>query len=148
VNISRLLLGEPTEAFAWGDISESGVDEAVVGLLRFDRRRAAAVDCGLRIDRREEVEIVGTEGHMLVPKAFLPGTGDAEFQCFTGAEHSQTVVPGTNQSQRMVEAFGDAVHAGTPVPYPPEDAVANLAVIEALLRSMRTGRPEVIDEKG
>jgi predicted dehydrogenase len=146
VNISRMLLGEPAEAFAWGDIGESGVDEAVAALLRFTNRRTAIVDCGLRIRRREEVEIIGSEGRILVPKAFLPGAADAEFQYFNGAEHSQTVVPGTNQSERMVEAFGDAVRTGAPVPYPPEDAVANLAVIEALLRSMRTGRPEVVSD--
>lgn len=144
VNISRMLLGEPVEVFAWGDIGESGVDETVTALLRFDSRRTAAVDCGLRIGRREEVEIVGSEGHILVPKAFLPGTADAEFHCFNGAERKQTVVPGTNQSQRMVEAFGDAVSTGSPVTYSPNDAVANLAVIEALLRSMRVGRPEAV----
>lgn len=142
VNISRMLLGEPAEVFAWGDIGNSGVDEAVVGLLRFNGRRTAVVDCGLRIARREEVEIVATEGRVFLPKAFLPGTADAEFYSTNGAEQSQTAVPGTNQSQRMVEAFGDAVRTGGPVPYPPEDAVANLSVIEALLRSVRSGRPE------
>ncbi|HLW49210.1 MAG TPA: Gfo/Idh/MocA family oxidoreductase [bacterium] len=144
VNVARLLLGEPTEVFAWGESAESGVDETVAGLLRFDRRRTAVVDCGLRMGRREEVEIVGSAGHMLVPKAFLPGTADAGFHCFRGAEHHQTTVPGTNQSERMVEAFCEALHTGAPVPYPPEDAVANLAVLEALLRSLRTGQPEPV----
>lgn len=144
VNVSRLLLGEPTEVFAWGAIAETGVDEAVVALLRFNSRRIAVVDCGLRIERREEVEIVGSTGRVLVPKAFLPGTADAEFHCFQGAEHREVVVPGTNQSERMVQAFCDAVRSGEPVPYPPEDAVSTLAVIEALLRSLRSGRPEVI----
>jgi D-xylose 1-dehydrogenase (NADP+, D-xylono-1,5-lactone-forming) len=145
VNVSRMLLGEPIEVFAWGDIAESGVDEAVVGLLRFHGRRTAVVDCGLRIVRREEVEIVGTDGRLLVPRAFLPGTADTEFHSFHGAEHTGTVVPGTNQSERMVEAFCDAVRTGAPVPYPPEDAVANLAAIEALLRSVRSGRPEAVE---
>jgi len=144
VNVSRMLLGEPAEVFAWGEIGESGVDEAVVALLRFNRRRTAVVDCGLRLGRREEVEIVGSEGHILVPRAFLPGTADAEFHCFQGTAHSQTIVPGTNQSERMVEAFCDAVRTGGPVPHPPEDAVKNMAVIEALLRSVRTGRPETV----
>jgi len=116
----------------------------LVGLLRFNGRRTAVVDCGLRIIRREEVEIVGSEGRLLVPKAFLPGTSDADFHCFYGAEQSETVVPGTNQTTRMVEAFGDAALTGAPVPYPPEDAVANLAVMESLLRSVRSGRPEAI----
>jgi xylose dehydrogenase (NAD/NADP) len=147
VNVSRMVLGEPAEVFAWGEIGESGVDEAVVALLRFDVGRVAVVDCGLRIGRREEVEIVGSEGRILVPKAFLPGADDAEFHVFRGAEHSPTVVPGTNQSQRMVEAFGDAVRTGRPVPYSPDDSVSNLAVIEALQRSVRSGRPEAVEPR-
>lgn len=148
VNISRMLLGEPAEVFAWGEIGGQGVDEAVVALLRFDTRRIAVVDCGLRILRREEVEIVGTAGRFVVPKAFLPGTADAEFHHFHDAEESRILVRGTNQTQVMVEAFCEAVRTGGPVPYPPEDTVANLAVLEALLRSLRSGRAEVVGTIG
>ena len=148
INVSRMLLGQPAEVFAWGEIGRAGVDEAAVALLRFDTHRTAVVDCGLRIVRREEVEIVGTDGRLFVSKAFLPGTAEAEFQHFHGAEQVRIAVPGANQTQRMVEAFVDAVRTGAPVPYPPEDAVLNLAVIEALLRSLRSGRPEPVTHQG
>ncbi len=144
VNVSRMLLGEPAEAFAWGEVGESGVDEVAAGLLRFDDRRTAVVDAGLRLARREEVEVVGTEGRLLVPNAFLPGTADAEIHLFRGPERTVETIPGTEQYQRMVEAFGDAVRSGAPVAFPPEDAVGNLAAIGALLRAMRTGRPEPV----
>ncbi|HKX17242.1 MAG TPA: Gfo/Idh/MocA family oxidoreductase [bacterium] len=147
INASRMVLGEPVEVFAWGGIGSHGVDEAVVALLRFDTHRTAVVDCGLRIMRREEVEIVGTDGRFLIPKAFLPGTADAEFYDFRGAEQSRRVVPGVNQTQRMVEGFADAVRSGASVPYSPEDAVSNLTVIEAVLRSLRSGRPELIQRE-
>jgi len=144
VNASRMLLGEPALAFAWGKLGETGVDEGVTGLLRFDDRRTAVVDASLRIERREEVEVVGTEGRLLIPKAFLPGTDDTELHLFRGAERTVETIPGTEQYQRMVEAFGEAVRSGAPVALPPEDAASNLAAIGALLRSLRSGQPEPV----
>lgn len=100
-----MVLGEPEEVFAWGEIGYRGVDEAVIAPLRFSSRRTAVVDCELRIVRREEAEIVGTDGRLLVPKAFPPGDAD---------------------------------------PYPPVDAVANVAVMEAIVRSLHSGHPEAM----
>jgi xylose dehydrogenase (NAD/NADP) len=144
VNVSRMILGEPREAFAWGRIGESGVDEMVGGLLRFDGDRLALVDASVRLPRREVYEVVGTEAQLRVPNAFLPGTADAEIHLLRGAERTVLSVPGTDQYQLMVEHFGDAVRTQAPVAFPPEDAVGNLAAIGALLRSLRSGGAEKI----
>jgi predicted dehydrogenase len=44
----------------------------------------------------------------------------------------------------MVEHFADSVLTGRPLRLPPEDAVANLRVIEALRRSLHSGRVEAV----
>lgn len=142
VNVSRMILGEPVEVFACGRIGEYGVDEQVGAMLRFDNGRFALVDCALTLPRREEYEVVGTEGHLRVPNAFLPGTADAEIHITRGSERSTHTVPGSEQYQRMVEHFGDAVASGSPPSFPPDDAVRNVQVIGALLRSLRSGGPE------
>jgi hypothetical protein len=41
----------------------------------------------------------------------------------------------------MVEEFADAVFAKGPTPLPVSDAVGNMRVIDALLRSARDGKP-------
>jgi predicted dehydrogenase len=142
VNVSRLILGEPAHVAAHARIGPSGVDEVLGALLSADGDRLAVVDCGLSLARREDYEIVGTDGRIHVPTAFLPGTADAVIRLIRDEETTETV-PGVDQYRLMVEHFAEAVLDGTPLALPPEDAVANLRVIEAALRSVRTGRTEV-----
>jgi predicted dehydrogenase len=144
VNISRLLLGEPGEAFAWQRPSPSGVDEVTAAVLRFPAGRFATVDCGLQLPRREDYEVVGTDGLMTVPTAFLPGTADADIHLLRGAERTSERIAGVNQYQLMVEHFADVVVGRAELVLPPEDAAANLRVLDALHRSMRSGRPEAV----
>ncbi len=144
VNVSRMILGEPREAFAFAHVGASRVDEALGGILRFDGDRLALFDCGLILSRREEYEAVGTEGRLTVPSAFLPGTADAEIHLVKGAERTVLTTPGVDEYQCMVEQFAGAVLRGVPLRLPPEDATANLRAIEALLRSVKTGRPEAV----
>ncbi len=144
INVSRMLLGEPEEVTAFGQIGESGVDELVGGVLRFDGGRVAVIDCGLRISRRQEYEVVGTQGRLTVPAAFLPGTADAEIHLVRGTESSVLTVPGVDEYQCMVEQFGDAVLSDSPPGLSPDDAVGTVRVIEALHASLGSGRPERI----
>ncbi len=144
VNVSRMLLGEPTTAFAFGQIGASGVDVVLGAVLRFEGDRLAMIDCGLALSRREEVEVVGDGGRLVVPSAFLPGEANAEIHMVQGQNHTVLTIPGVDQYQVMVEQFAEVVRAGAPMLLPPEDAVANLRVIEALLRSLRSGRAEEV----
>jgi predicted dehydrogenase len=141
VNVSRMVLGEPEEGFAWARMS-GGVDDVMSAMLRFPGDRTALVDCSLRVASRQEYEVVGDTGRMTVPTAFLPGTADAEIHVVRSGERSVERVPGVDQYQLMVEHFADVILTGAPLLLPPEDATANLRVIEALLRSARSGRPE------
>jgi D-xylose 1-dehydrogenase (NADP+, D-xylono-1,5-lactone-forming) len=144
INVTRMILGEPEEAFAAGRIGASGVDEQVGGVLRYAEGRLALLDCGLTLPRREEYEVAGSGGLLRVPNAFLPGTADAEIQIARGTEHTTQSVPGAEQYRLMVEHFGDSAASGSPVDFPPEDAVRNARVIVALLASLRSGRPEKV----
>jgi xylose dehydrogenase (NAD/NADP) len=144
INVSRMILGEPEEAVASGRIGTSGVDEEVGATLRFGGGRVALFDCALTLSRREEYEVVGTAGHLRVPAAFLPGTADAEIHLTLGGERTTRTIPGTEQYQRMVEHFGEAVASGSPVGLLPDDAVRNVRVICALQASLRSGRAEAV----
>jgi predicted dehydrogenase len=144
VNVSRMVLGEPEEVFACGRIGEYGVDEQVGALLRFGGGRLAVIDCGLTLPRREEYEVLGTQGYLRVPRAFLPGAADAEIEIWRAGERTSRSVPGAEQYQRMVEQFGHAIATGSPVGLTPEDASRNVGVIGALLASLRSGKPEPV----
>ncbi len=144
VNVSRMALGEPEEVFASGTIGASGVDEQVAAVLRFRGGRAALIDCGLTLPRREEYEIVGTEGRVTVPAAFLPGTADAEMVVVRGADRRVITVPGADEYQQMIEHFGNVVMGRSRATLSPEDATANVRALEALLASVRSAAPQAV----
>jgi len=145
VNVSRTLAGtEPVEVQAYAHWAETGVDEQLVGTLRFADGLLAQFDCALSLERREMYQVVGTDGHLDVPQAFLPGTADTTIIQRQGrrTETPHTIL-GVDEYQLMVEHFADCVFRQIPVRYPPSEAAANMRVIEALYRSARNGgQPE------
>jgi len=145
VNICRAVLGAPTDAVAFGALGPSGIDEVTGGVLRFHDRRLAVIDCGLTLPRRQEYEIVGTEGILRVsaPDAFLPGVAETECVLERGREREVTRFPGVDQYQRMVEHFGDVL-SGATLALSPQDAVGNIRVLSALHASLRSGRREPV----
>lgn len=141
VNISRTVAGaEPIEVQAYANWGETGVDEEMVGTLRFANGLLAQFCCGLTLERREVYQVAGTEGHLDVPKAFLPGVQDTTVYEHHGRQGSTAhPIAGVDEYQLMVEHFADCVLNNRPVRYPPGEAAANMRVIEALYRSARLG---------
>jgi len=141
VNVSRTIAGrEPVAVEAISRAAETGVDEQLAGTLVFADGPIAQFDCALTLERREVVEIAGTEGGLVVPRAFLPGTDEAPIIELRGRE-PETVhtVPGVDEYRRMVEHFADCVLEGRPPRYTADEAARNMRVIEALYRSAAAG---------
>jgi xylose dehydrogenase (NAD/NADP) len=59
--------GEPRSVSAEVVTGPAGVDTRLTGLLRFDGDLLAIVDCGLDVAGRGELEVVGSEGRIVVP---------------------------------------------------------------------------------
>jgi len=141
VNVSRTLAGrEPAEVQAWATFGPSGVDLELAGSLRFEDGLIAQFDCSLAMERRESVEVAGTDGSIELTAAFLPGTADTVAVQHRGRAPSiEHPVAGDDEYRLMVEHFADCVLHGRPIRYPAAEAAANLRVIEALYRSARHG---------
>jgi predicted dehydrogenase len=139
VNISRTAAGaEPVEVQALARWSRSGVDEQMVGTLRFANGLLAQFDCALTLERREVYELAGTEAFLSVPAAFLPGEEDAAIQeTRSRGSLEQHVTHGVDEYRLMAEHFADCILQDRPPRYPASEAAANLRVIEALYRSAR-----------
>jgi predicted dehydrogenase len=145
VNVSRTMArAEPVEVQAYANWGETGVDEQMAGTLRFADGLLAQFDCAFTLERRQFYQVAGSKGHIEVPSAFLPGTGDATIYEHHGRQGTTAhAIPGVDEYQVMVEHFADSVLRGIPVRYPPAEAAANMRAIEALYRSARSGgRPE------
>lgn len=139
VNISRTVAGaEPVEAQALARWSLSGVDEQMVGTLRFANGMLAQFDCALTMERREVYELAGTDAFLAVPAAFLPGEADVGIlETRSRGSLEQHVIPGVDEYRLMAEHFADCILQDRPPRYPAAEAAANMRVIEALYRSAR-----------
>jgi xylose dehydrogenase (NAD/NADP) len=141
VNSSRWYFGaEPIAVSASAEIPRAlGVDTTLVGILEFPTGRAQFVS-SLEMAGQPQLEIVGERGRIEIPQAFVPGTGDTHIRLIRGGKAEETVIPGVDQYRLQVEEFADSILRGTPTPLPPEDAVANTRVIEALRFAAADGR--------
>jgi len=137
VNVSRTMVGrEPVEVRAMANFRAPGVDEQMAGTLRFDDGLLAHFDCALTMERTEAYQIHGTEGHLRIRKAFLPGTEDAVIEQFDNDNELTTIwVDGADEYKLMVEHFADCVLNDRPLRYTAEEAALNMKVIEALYES-------------
>ena len=147
VNLSRTAAGaEPVEVQAVAAWGKSGVDEQLVGTLRFANGLLAQFDCALTLERREEYQLAGTEACLSVSAAFLPGAEDVVLDEIRGrGERRAHTIPGADEYRIMVEHFADCIRHDTAPRYAAAEAAANMRVIEALYRSARqAGQPAAV----
>ena len=138
VNLARRIAGrEPVRAMAMTRGTE--VDDTLVGLLEFPGGILAQVECGIESHERHRAEIAGTAGSILLARPWFPGLDEGRFLLCRGEREEEVVSPGGDGYHLEAMDFVRAVQTRTPPRWPVADAVANMAAIDALLRSAREG---------
>jgi predicted dehydrogenase len=136
-----MIIGEePIEVFGWQRISQSGVDEAFIGQMRFAGNVMAQFDCGFRSPYRAEIEIVGSEGVLLIPNPFKPGRKEKIVLTRDGAQKT-IQVDGLELYIGEVEDLTDAVLLHRSPRISLEESANNVSTILALIRSAQSGSP-------
>jgi D-xylose 1-dehydrogenase (NADP+, D-xylono-1,5-lactone-forming) len=133
VSGSRLLAGEPEDVEGQHLLARSGVDVRFVGTLRFTGDVLAHFDCGFDLPARSALEVVGSDGTLLVsdpwhcrnPGIELRRDGEVEWLAFEPAD-----------SYRLqLENLSDAVRGnGAPLLGRP-DALGQARALDALYRA-------------
>jgi D-xylose 1-dehydrogenase (NADP+, D-xylono-1,5-lactone-forming) len=143
VSAARLVFGtEPVSVYALARLHpKHDVDVETALLLEFPGRRFASLCGGFDSPFRSFLEVVGSEGSLSLERAFSAKDFGTEIRLVRGDKERCYGFPATDQYARMVEHFGEAVIRGRPPRFLPEDAEANMHVIDASFRSVRTGRP-------
>jgi predicted dehydrogenase len=148
INLSRMLFdGEPTNvqaALVRDPVTR--VDVLTSAILEFDEGHATFT-CAIRAEDDQRVEIYGSEGRISVGIPFnIPPDRPTQVSVFAGGDPPvapavevltfETADPYGSEAQRFAEAILD----GRPTPTPPEDAVANMRVIEEVFRAAEADR--------
>ncbi|HVU09915.1 MAG TPA: Gfo/Idh/MocA family oxidoreductase [Phototrophicaceae bacterium] len=144
VSAARYMIGEePSEVQALAGVGErSGVDEKLVGLLRFPGGALAHFDCGLRTHFAQTYEIRGSHGRILVEKAFVPfrpnPADDVVIRWWKSEpgiekhQYEEIKVEKPNPYTLMVEDFADALLNHRAPRFPIEDSIAQMRAIDML----------------
>jgi predicted dehydrogenase len=149
IGYARMLVGaEPLEVFGWQVLGDAlslskgpdGADMTFVGQMRFAEDVHAQFDCGFQSPFHSYIEIVGSEGSLVVPKPFKPGRGERIL--LTREDKTETIrIPGQDLYIGEVEDLTDAILLGRPPRISLADSRGNIAAILALLESARSGKP-------
>ncbi len=137
INAARLLFGaEPDDVRAVIHRHPVfGTDVLTSGILRFDTAHATFT-AGTQHHGDQGVIVHGTEARVVVELPFSPPPDHAARIRITRGPITETEVEtfaAADQYGLQADVFARAVRDGGPVPYPPADAVANMAVVDAVV---------------
>ncbi len=126
-----------------------GTDRLASAVLVFPGGQASFV-CSTQVARHQGLVVLGTEGWLRVEfpfvmepdrpcRLFLGGGG------FPGPVADETIeIPPVDQYTCQGDAVSRCLRDGLPMPWPIEDAVANMRALDALFASVRTGSWETV----
>ncbi len=152
VTLSRWLYGaEPLEVAATLERDpELKVDRLVSAVLRFPAGQASFTVAG-QAALSQRMLILGSAGRIEVEVPFNPPHERRarvlvdDGRDLVGAGVEVLSFEPVNQFALQGDRFREAVRRGTPPPVPLEDALANMAVLDAVFRAAETGRWEEVD---
>jgi len=101
--------------------------------------------CSTQLVPYQRVNIFGTLGRVEIEIPFnAPPDQRCKMWCQTGTEIEEVTLEVCNQYTLQGDLFSQAILNNTPVPTPIEDAVANMRVMEAVVRSGASGQWEAV----
>ena len=119
---------------------EMHVDRLASALLQFPSGQAT-FSCAGQLVPHQRMQVFGTEGRIELE---IPFNAPPDRECriliddgsqFAGASSEEIRLPAVNQYHLQAERFSEAVRGIGTVPVSLEDSVANMAVIDAIVRS-------------
>ncbi|WP_336783915.1 Gfo/Idh/MocA family oxidoreductase [Paenibacillus illinoisensis] len=139
ISAARLLLGqEPSAVTVIGMFSpeHDHVDMMASGLLEFNDHVGVTFDSSMWAAFRNTLEVLGSDGIIEVPSAFISNPDrSSNFYVTAGGERREVEVPQVNHYSLQGDDMARAVLQGENMRFASSDAVANMKVLEACLRS-------------
>ncbi len=142
INLSRMLFdAEPVVVHSVVRRDrEMGIDILTSAILEFPGGGQSSFTCTIRSAPFQRVQIFGTEGRIEIEIPFnIPTDRETRIHLeivggqSEGATQRTITFPAANQYTIQAELFADSILNNTEVAVHPDDAVANVAVIEAIL---------------
>jgi D-xylose 1-dehydrogenase (NADP+, D-xylono-1,5-lactone-forming) len=140
VSGSRLLAGEPERVYGEQRTGPTGVDTTFVGTLRFPGDVVASFHSSMDLPNRQELEVLGTEGTLLVQAPWRVDLG-GDVLITRGGAVEPVEIPQADAYRAELEDLAAAIRGEREPLLGLPDALGQARVIEALYRSAETGGP-------
>ncbi|MCD9024099.1 Gfo/Idh/MocA family protein [Cohnella silvisoli] len=141
LSAARLIMGVEPEAVtvqALFSPEHDDVDMMASGLVEFPGNVALTFDCGMWASFRNELEIVGTDGTIVLKPSFVPSKETDDITIQVGDKVRREGPYGVDAYVAQSDQFARTVWGEEPPAYSPQDAVDNMRLIDACLASART----------
>jgi predicted dehydrogenase len=152
VSAIRLFAGQPEKIYAAGHNDGADVEMRVSATSRHPGGVLSQFDIGFDMSRRDQIELVGTEGHLIVTDPWI--CGDARVELVSGGD--RRVVPidpegvyaltGTEADvyRIEIEEVSDAIAGMSDLEFGQQDALEQISALSAVRRSLETGSPVLL----
>ncbi|GFN32113.1 Gfo/Idh/MocA family protein [Paenibacillus xylaniclasticus] len=141
LSAARWIIGsEPEAVTVHAQFSEQhgGVDMMASGLVEFRGGVALTFDCGMWSFYREGIEILGSNGRIVLDGAFKENTPIVVTTDNGCREEGAAEFEGLDSYTLQADGFAKAVFGEEPLPFPSQDAIANMRLVDVCLQSART----------
>ena len=129
-----------------------GVDRLASAMLEYPHGAQATFTCATQLSHHQWVDLFGTKGRIGIDMPWsMPDDRPSRLLVDDGRSLTKDTVVSVdfspcNQWVIQCDLFSRAIQEGGTAPIPIEDAVATMAVIDAIFRSTRSGRWETPDD--
>lgn len=148
ISAARYILESEPEAatvHAFHSPEHDHVDMMASGLLEFPNHVGLTFDCAMWAAFRNSMEILGTEGRIELPYAFLSkGGSSANFFVTVQNDRREEEVSTDDPYALQSDDLANAVFDGKALKIPSEDAIKNMRVVDACLKSGKERKRIVI----
>lgn len=141
ISAARYLLNEEPTAVtthAFFSPEHGNVDMMASGIMEFSNGVALTFDCGMWAEFRNELEILGTKGRIIMESAFI---GDQSYKIIKNGEINEVPDENINSYKLQADHFAECVLDGKPVKFSSDDMINNMkAIVGALTSAERQER--------
>lgn len=138
ISQARWMFGaEPSRVLGHSELDpQFGTDRMFTGILDFGDGATASFTVATQVQDFQRAQLIGSAGRIEVDiPVNAPGDEVTRVNVSSGSESETLEFGPADQYGAQADAFAAAARAGTPAPTPLSDALANMAVIDALAAS-------------
>lgn len=139
-SIRNILQSEPVEVKATAEIDQqSGIDLSSVVHMKLQNGIHCVFDSSFDMAFRQEYEIVGTKGRMIVPRAFRPDVlGDEGVIHIESEKGNRSETIDGDPYKYQIEHFSQSILEDFQPSYSVENTLRNMQVIDACYQSIES----------